>query len=106
MGSQQLSVFQARYSNLTDIPFFIFSLLSLFIVHVIIKSLIIKIINCVYYVYQFLVLDFLEVTNGMGKRIEDYKHINSGRLNNPDVGLVNSTNDSDNSKKGTYLNTP
>jgi len=57
-------------------------------------------------VYQFLVLDFLEVTNGMGKRIEDYKHINSGRLNNPDVGLVNSTNDSDNSKKGTYLNTP
>lgn len=49
--------------------------------------------------YQFLVLDFLEVTNGMGKRIEDYKHINSGRLNNPDVGLVNSTNDSDSSKK-------
>ncbi len=45
MGSQQLSVFQARYSNLTDIPFFIFSLLSLFIVHVIIKSLIIKIIK-------------------------------------------------------------
>jgi len=42
----------------------------------------------------------------MGKRIEDYKHINSGRLNNPDVGLVNSTYDSDNSKKGTYLNTP
>ena len=35
----------------------------------------------------------------MGKRIEDYKHINSGRLNNPDVGLVNSTNDSDCSKK-------
>ena len=42
----------------------------------------------------------------MGKRIEDYKHINSGGLNNPDVGLVNSTNDSYNSKKGTYLNTP
>ncbi|OQB75344.1 MAG: Modification methylase DpnIIB [bacterium ADurb.Bin132] len=35
----------------------------------------------------------------MGKRIEDYKHNNSGRLNNPDVGLVNSTNDSDSSKK-------
>ena len=35
----------------------------------------------------------------MGKRIEDYKHINSGGLNNPDVGLVNSTNDSDSSKK-------
>ena len=35
----------------------------------------------------------------MGKRIEDYKHINSGRLNNPDVGLVNSTNDSDSSKR-------
>jgi len=35
----------------------------------------------------------------MGKRIEDYKHNNSGRLNNPDVGLVNSTNDSDSSKR-------
>ena len=45
MGSQQLSVFQAKYLNLTEIPFFIFSLLSLFIVHVIIKSLIIKIIK-------------------------------------------------------------
>ncbi len=56
MESQQLSVFQAKYLNLTEIPFFIFSFLSLFMVHVIIKSLIIKIINCVYYVYQFLVL--------------------------------------------------
>lgn len=45
MGSQQLSVFQARYSNLTDNPLSIFSFLSLFIVHVIIKSLIIKIIK-------------------------------------------------------------
>lgn len=64
MGSQQLSVFQARYSNLTDIPFFIFSLLSLFIVHVIIKSLIIKIIKLCLLRVPILGLDFLEITYG------------------------------------------
>jgi len=45
VGSQQLSVFQARYSKLADTLSFIFSFLSLFMVHVIIKSLIIKIIK-------------------------------------------------------------
>ncbi len=45
MGSQQLSVFQARYSKLTDNPSFIFSFMSLFIVHVIIKPFYNKIIK-------------------------------------------------------------
>jgi len=64
VGSQQLSVFQARYSNLTDIPFFIFSLLSLFMVHVIIKSLIIKIIKLCLLRVPIFGFDFLEVTYG------------------------------------------
>jgi len=62
--SQQLSVFQARYLNLTDNPLSMFSFLSLFIVHVIIKSLIIKIIKLCLLRVPILGLDFLEATYG------------------------------------------
>jgi len=35
----------------------------------------------------------------MGKRIEDYNHKKNKKLNNPDVGLVNADNDSNNKPK-------
>lgn len=34
----------------------------------------------------------------MGRRIEDYEH-GKKKLNNPDVGLVNASNDSNNKRK-------
>lgn len=34
----------------------------------------------------------------MGRRIEDYEHKDNKKLNNPDVGLVNASNDSNNKK--------